>query len=336
MIPFDLPDLSAIPGIEHLNGDPVLQAVFAGIFLGALLFVSGIAQAASREETRAEARNRRMRLVARGATTGELLAILKPQVRQGPLTRLPFFGQVPELLSHAGMSVSPARFLLICTAIAVAAFLAASARLAVPQAAGAAFGIGYLLPILWLRGRASKRTELLITQLPDALDLMARGLKVGHPLGTTIQSVAEEMQDPVATEFGIVFDQISYGDDLPDAFAEFADRVDVEDVRYLAASIGIQHGTGGDLARVIDVLAGVIRGRITMRRKIKAISSEGRLTAYFLSALPFLIFGMTMVSSPDYYRGIMDDPLAPYMAGAIVLLVVLNAAILTKLVKFRI
>ena len=332
-MPFDLPD---IPGIENLNGDPVLQAVFAGVFLGALLFVSGLSQAASRKETRSEARNRRMRLVAKGATTGELLAILKPQTRQGPLSRLPFFGKVPELLSHAGLTVTPGRFLAICTALAGAAFLAASARLALPQAAAAAFGVGYVLPVIWLRGRARKRTEALVSQLPDALDLMARGLKVGHPLGTTIQSVAEEMEDPVATEFGIVFDQISYGDDLPDAFAEFADRVDVEDVRYLAASIGIQHGTGGDLARVIDVLAGVIRGRITMRRKINAISSEGRLTAYFLSALPFLIFGMTMITSPDYYRGIMDDPLAPYMAGAIVMLVVLNALVLTKLVKFRI
>ena len=335
-MPFDLPDLTAIPGIEHLNGDPVLQAVFAGVFLGALLFVSGIAQATSRRETRDEARNRRMRLVAKGATTGELLAILKPPTKEGPLAKLPFFGNIPSLLSHAGLGISPGKFLLACTAFAVTVFLVASSRLPLAQAAAAAFGIGFFLPVLWLRGRAKKRTELLVTQLPDALDLMARGLKVGHPLGTTIQSVAEEMQDPVATEFGIVFDQIAYGDDLPDAFAEFADRVDVEDVRYLSASIGIQHGTGGDLARVIDVLAGVIRGRITMRRKIKAISSEGRLTAYFLSALPFLIFGMTQVTSPDYYLGIKDDPLAPYLAGAIILLVILNALVLTKLVKFRI
>ena len=335
MLP-ELPDLSAIPGIEHLNGDPVLQAVFAGVFLGALLFVSGIAQAASRQETQDEARNRRMRLVSQGATTGELLAILKPQVKEGPLARLPFFGNIPSLLSHAGLSISPARFLLICAALAGVTFLAASARLPLTQAAASAFAVGFFVPVLWLRGRARRRTELLITQLPDALDLMARGLKVGHPLGTTIQSVAEEMQDPVATEFGIVFDQIAYGDDLPDAFAEFADRVDVEDVRYLSASIGIQHGTGGDLGRVIDVLAGVIRGRITMRRKIKAISSEGRLTAYFLSALPFLIFGMTQVTSPEYYLGIMGDPLAPYLAGTIIMLVILNALVLTRLVKFRI
>ena len=331
-----LPDLPEIPGIENLNGDPLLQAVFAGIFLGVLLFVSGLVQAASRRETRTEARNRRMRLVARGANTGELLAILKPQVSRGPLSRVPFFGKVPELIAHAGLGITPPRFLLVCAGIAAAAFYGASLRLVPAQAAGLAFGLGFVLPVLWLRSRAEARTKLLISQLPDALDLMARGLKVGHPLNTTIQSVAEEMSDPVATEFGIVFDQIAYGEDLPDAFAEFADRVDVEDVRYLSASIGIQHGTGGDLARVIDVLAGVIRGRITMRRKIGAISSEGRLTAYFLSALPFLIFGMTQFTSPDYYRGVMDDPIFPVMAGAVVLLVVLNALILFKLVRFRI
>ena len=117
--------------------------------------------------------------------------------------------------------------------------------------------------------------ELMVRQLPDALDLMARGLKVGHPLNTTIRSVANEMPDPIASEFGVVMDQIAYGDDLPDAFAEMADRIDLEDVRYLSVSIGIQHGSGGDLASILMTLSRVIRNRLSMRKRIKAISSEG-------------------------------------------------------------
>jgi tight adherence protein B len=104
----------------------------------------------------------------------------------------------------------------------------------------------------------------------------------------------------------------------------------------LSASIGIQHGTGGDLARVIQVLSNVIRARISMRRRILAISSEGRLSAWFLSAIPFVIFGFTSFSSPEYYGGVMDDPLFKPVAAAVVFFTVLNALVMKKLVNFRI
>jgi tight adherence protein B len=133
--------------------------------------------------------------------------------------------------------------------------------------------------------------EKLVAQLPDALDLMARGLKVGHPLNVTVASVATEMSDPIGSEFGLLVDQVSFGTEIADAFADLADRTDLEDTRSLAVSVGIQHGTGGNLARVLNVLAKVIRDRATMRRKITAISAEGRLSAFILSVLPFGIFG---------------------------------------------
>ena len=145
-------------------------------------------------------------------------------------------------------------------------------------------------------------------QLPEALDLMARGLIVGHPLNSTITAVANEMTDPIASNFGTIADQISYGDDLVDAFMDFAERTDLEDVRYLAISVAIQNGTGGDLGKVLQTLAKVIRGRMTLRKRIMAISSEGRLTSIFLSLLPVLIFVSTSLTAPDYYRGVADDP----------------------------
>jgi tight adherence protein B len=165
---------------------------------------------------------------------------------------------------------------------------------------------------------------------------MARGLRVGHPLNTSIGTVAQEMPDPISSEFGIIFDQVNYGEDLPDAFQDFADRVDIEDVYYLSASIGIQHGTGSDLARVVELLAKVIRSRIMMRRKVKAISAEGRASAAFLSSLPILMFVFTSISAPGYYSGVYDDPLFMPMATAIVVLTIANALILRKLVNFHV
>jgi tight adherence protein B len=148
--------------------------------------------------------------------------------------------------------------------------------------------------------------------------------------------VAQEMSDPIGSEFGIIFDQINYGDELPEAFQDFAERVDLEDIHYLSASIGIQHGTGSDLAHVVELLAKVVRSRLMMRRKVRAISAEGRASAAFLSCLPVLMFVFTSISAPTYYAGVYDDPFFPPMATAVVLLTVANALILRKLVNFHV
>jgi len=308
---------------------------YVGIFLGVLLAFEGLRQMLSRRESRAEARNRRMRLIARGATTAERLSILKPRDEAWRLSALPLFGTLPSDLARAGLNLRPDLFLALCASGAAVTSLAVSTVAAPAVAAAIAAGLCLVAPVLWVRALRQKRMNALVAQLPDALELMARGLTVGHPLNATIASVAEDMKDPVAMEFGIIVDQIAYGDDLPDAFMDFAGRTDLEDTRYLAASIAIQHGTGGDLARVLMTLSRVIRDRMTMRQRIKAISAEGKLTAIFLSSLPFVILGTTMVSSPGYYADVSDDPLFRRFAIIVATLVVANYLAMRKLVNFR-
>jgi tight adherence protein B len=113
-----------------------------------------------------------------------------------------------------------------------------------------------------------------------------------------VNSVATDMPDPIGTEFGISQDQVSFGDDIVTAFNGFADRVDLEDARYLSVSVAIQHGTGGNLARVLQILSKVIRDRATMRQRIRAISAEGRLSALILTILPIAIFGVITLTTP--------------------------------------
>jgi tight adherence protein B len=239
-------------------------------------------------------------------------------------------------MRRAGITTTPARFLLLCALGAVLLGLLSLSVVPPLQALVVGLLLGYGLPAVIVRSKRQKRIAALMAQLPDALDLMARGLKVGHPLNTSIGAVARDMPDPIGSEFGMIYDQVSYGDDLITAVQDFARRVDMEDVHYLAASIAIQHGTGGDLARVVDLLSKVIRGRIAMRRRIRAISSEGRLSAWFLSALPIAIYGMTSITSPSYYRDVSEDPLFVPMMATVIALVVANALILRKLVNFRI
>jgi tight adherence protein B len=319
-----------------IQNQDMVYVIYAGIALGVFLLFTGVTQALSRSENSDEAKNRRMRMINKGATTAEILALLKPPLQGGPLSQLPFIGDLPKAMRRAGMTMAPPTLAFLCLLAAVATFAGAFGFVDAFKALAAALVVGFILPVVVIRTLSNKRSEALTSQLPDALDLLARGLKVGHPLNTTINSVAREMEDPIATEFGLIFDQVSYGDDLVDAFSEFAERVEIEDVRYLAASIGIQHGTGGDLARVIQVLSKVIRDRIAMRRKIRAITSEGRLSAYFMSAIPLVIYGFTSLTNPTYYGSVADDPLFVPMMSAVVVFTVLNALILKKLVNFRI
>jgi len=183
--------------------------------------------------------------------------------------------------------------------------------------------------------KRNERMNLLVKQMPDALDLMARGLKVGHPLNTSLSSVANEMADPIGSEFGIVVDQVSFGDDLMDAFRDFALRIDQEDVHYLSTAIAIQHGTGGDLARVLNVLSRTIRDRLNMRKKITALTAEGRLTAAFLSFIPVMIFVAMQFLTPSYYGSIADEPEAIPLGIAIIALTIMNGLVLRRLVNFR-
>ncbi|MFN0114977.1 MAG: type II secretion system F family protein [Paracoccaceae bacterium] len=311
-------------------------AAYAGMFLGALAAFEGLRQLASRGESGTDARNRRMRLIARGATAGDLVRLLKPHSRAGGVFAKGLFAGLPAALRQAGLSISPAAFLGLAALAATAAAGALASLLPLTLAVPAGIAAGGGLPFALVAARRRKRMDALVRQLPEALDLMARGLRVGHPVNATVAAVAKDMPDPVAAEFGHIVDQVAYGATLADAFLDFADRLDTEDARYLAVSVAIQHGTGGDLAQVLSTLARVIRDRAAMRRRIKAISAEGRLTSTFLSALPLFILAATSVTAPGYYTGVMDDPLFRPFAVTVGVLIVANFLAMRRLVNFRI
>lgn len=322
-----------------MNSLPQFEAsslAYVGVFLGALLIFEGLRQIITRSESRSEARNRRMRMIAEGASTEDLLRLLKPRADGWRLNSLPLIGTLPADIRKAGLTIKPGAFLSLCLGATAVLALAASTVISPVTSAGVAVLLCLVLPLLRLRALRNKRMKELTKQLPDALDLMARSLKVGHPLNTSIAAVARDMRDPIASEFGTVVDQVSYGDDLVDAFMDFADRMDIEDVRYLAVSVAIQHGTGGDLARVLSTLSKVIRDRMAMRRRIQAISAEGRLTALFLSALPLVIFVGSSVTNPGYYWDVAGDPLFRPFAVIVVGLTIGNYIAMRRLVNFRI
>jgi tight adherence protein B len=282
----------------------------------------------------ARARNRRMRMIARGVDENKIAeALLRNQTTSGSKARGPV-DRLRRGLARANLPFGPGAVLAFSVALAGGILFAALHWTPAPTAICLALGLGLAVPYAIIDRMAETRQKKLSEQLPDALDMMARGLRIGHPLNVTLRRVARDMPDPIGTEFGLLEDRIRHGEDLTTAFKEFADRVDSEDVHYLSVCVGIQHGTGGNLARVLSVLSRVIRDRLNMRKKIRAISSEGRLSGVILTVMPFLIFGTIYSSTPSFFVDVQDHPIFMPVAALVLILIALQAVILHRLTNF--
>lgn len=315
---------------------PELMVLYAALFIGVLLAFDGLIQFFSRGRHGEEEINRRLRLLASGADPEEVLRILRRRRQPDGLDRIPGIRAWQSLVIQSGLTMEPGRLLVVLLSSAMALFLILVALgFASLVALPIVLAIGVALPVFILIYLRSRRAARITRQLPDAIDLMVRSLRAGHPLNAAFQVIAREMPDPLGSEMGIIADAITYGDELTDATIAFADRVGFEDARYLAVAINIQAGTGGNLAHVLEALAGVIRERFAMMRKIKSLSAEGRLTGIIVSIIPVAIFVSLNLLSPTYYGDVVDDPLyAPFLViGAI--LTVLNAIVLRRLVRFH-
>jgi tight adherence protein B len=167
----------------------------------------------------------------------------------------------------------------------------------------------FVTVFLFLTTRRSKRIARFGEQLPDAIDVIVRGVRAGFPFSAALDLVAREMPDPVGTEFAITSDEIAFGLDLRTAIEHLYRRVGQEDLLFFVVAISIQTETGGNLAEVLSRLAALIRHRIKLRLKIKAITAEGRLSAVVLSLVPFILFGIISLLAPNYFSGIRNHPI---------------------------
>lgn len=180
-----------------------------------------------------------------------------------------------------------------------------------------------------------RRTNRFNEQLPEALILMSRSLRVGHPLSAALSLVAREMPDPLGSELGMVFDEMTYGLDLREALTSLCGRVEGRALRYMAVAISIQYSTGGNLAELLDRLAVVLRDIDRMHRKVKALSAESRLSATILSILPFAVAFGIGIASPGYFDTVMTDP--PFRAALWAAFggIVMGVLIMIRMVNFR-
>lgn len=200
--------------------------------------------------------------------------------------------------------------------------------------AAAAFSIG--IPLIVIGRMADRRRARMEQQFPVALDVFTRSLRAGHPVASAIQLVAEEMPDPIGSEFGLVSDEIAYGANLPDALFAMAERWDLEDMRMFVVAISVQNETGGNLAEILENLSRVIRDRASMLMMVRALSSEGRMTGWLLTALPVLAFCGLLLINPGFYLDVAGDPIFLIGFPALLLLYVIGFIWIRKLVDIKV
>src|SRR5258707_1363959 len=298
--------------------DP-LYVIYLFVALAAGLFVEGIYLLVVPSRSYRKNINRRLKLMDAQPDREAILVQIRRE--RGLSTtgdyRLPLVA-LNRLILQSGLTTGIGKFAIYTgffSLIVVSALMAVRGDLL--EELGAGLFCCTLLPLLGLKFKPGRRQKKIGAQFPDALDIIVRSLRAGHPVPIAISMVAREMADPIGSEFGTVADEITYGADLETGMRNLYFRVGQEDLPLFVTAVAIQSSTGGNLGEILENLSGVIRQRFKMRRKIRALASEGRASATILSSLPILMFLLVQVVTPDFYASVWHESLTKLaLAGA--------------------
>jgi tight adherence protein B len=215
-----------------------------------------------------------------------------------------------KLVLQSGLTIGFGRLILFVIIGMIGAFAATMVLEGnLLHAFVAALFSGFVLPFMVLRFLRSRRQKKFAAQFPDAIDIIVRSLRAGHPVPIAINMVARELGDPIGSEFGTVTDEITYGADLESAMRNLYFRVGTDDLPLFVTAVAIQGSTGGNLGEILENLSGVIRQRFKMRRKIRALAAEGRASALILSSLPIGMFAVINFLVPTFYASVWGEDL---------------------------
>jgi tight adherence protein B len=227
-------------------------------------------------------------------------------------------------------------FLIICGGLAgVGILLPTVAGLSVALAPLMALFLG-VLPIIWLLFRRKRRLKTFAAQLPEALELIARALRAGHSLAAGFSLVAQEMSDPISSEFSRTFEEQNLGKPLDEALEDLTKRVPNLDLKFFATAIILQRQTGGDLAEILDKIGYLIRERFKIWGQVQALTGEGRLSGIVLLALPPALFAVVYRMNPDYLMLLFTDDLGKKMLVGGIISQLLGALMIRKIVNIRV
>ena len=286
--------------------------IYGLIFIGVLVLVEGLYLTVFGKSISLNNRvNRRLEMLEKGTNREEVMEKLRKEMSQHMKSRkIPLYSLLAEKAQKAAIAFTPAQLIMIMVALTVAAFVGLTVgtetSIQVRALMAVAMGVGGVY--MWVGQKAKKRISMIEEQLPDAVELMVRSLRVGHPFSSAVQIVSKEIKDPLASEFGIISDEAAYGRDMGESLKDLAERIDLQDLRFLAVAVTIQQQSGGNLAEILAGLAGVIRARFRLFRRVKAITAEAKWSGKFLSGFPVFALIAINVLDPHYYDEVLDHP----------------------------
>jgi tight adherence protein B len=297
----------------------ILVCTFAAVALAAEVLVRWFAS----NRATGNAINLRLKMIGRGQSHGETMNILRRTTSTVPEGLPPLLDRIARklerLLMQAQVTVPTARLMLMVLIAPVAIFFVMLLLIALWWGIGISFGrivisatfaalLGAALPLMALNFRATRQRKKMQEQFPVALDVFVRGLRAGHPVAAALELLTVEMPDPIGSQFGLAVDEVTYGAELRDSLQNMAERWELEDMRMFVVSLSVQSETGGNLAEILESLSRVIRERSMMLMKVRALSSEGRMTGVMLTVLPLFAFTFLFVFNPHFFLDVANDP----------------------------
>jgi tight adherence protein B len=317
--------------------DPVY--VFSGFAaVSVILFVEGIYLLFFSASSYRSKINRRLAMMSDQPDREGILVQLRRErgLTSGGDFRLPL-ESFSKLVLQSGLTIGFVKLGIFIVIGTVAGFIGGIYFLGdLFYAFGVALFSATIAPYLFLRIKRGRRQKKFGAQFPDAIDIIVRSLRAGHPVPVAISMVGRELPDPMGSEFGIASDEITYGADLETAMRNLYFRVGQDDLPLFVTAVAIQGSTGGNLSEILENLSAVIRQRFKMRRKIRALAAEGRASALILSSLPIAMFGIINLVSPDFYSSVWNESITKVALGMACCWMGVGNFIMYRLVNFRI
>ncbi|MDR5899534.1 type II secretion system F family protein [Halomonas vilamensis] len=332
-------DLSSLMDIKFSDQTIVIGMVFIAAFL---LMQSFLVPAFGENRQARKRLKKRLRAISSEAqASGEVSLMRRKYLHKlSPLERalesLPGMERLEQLIEQAGKETPAYRVVLYSVCLGGVSGVAGYFLLPQPLL-GVLLGVAVAaFPFMRLLRQRSQRLTHFEEQLPDALIIMARALRAGHPFSDAMNLVAEEMTEPLAGEFRTTFMEINYGGDVRGAMLGLLRRVQSVTVMIFVTSVLIQKETGGNLAELLDGLAAVVRDRFRFHRKVKTLSAQGRMAAWILSLLPFVLAGVLTLVSPNFIPMLTQDPIGRQLVMAAFVMIVIGILWMRKIVRIEV
>jgi tight adherence protein B len=317
----------------------IYSAVFFGVaaLVGAIaFFMGGQKEAEVEERLSALTSTKKARGKAEAAQYKELLSSMRDESSGAIEKFISRYLNLRLLFEQANVAMSVPKFVAICGGLAAVGLI-------LPSAAGFSVALGPVmaaclafLPVMWLLFKRKRRLKAFAAQLPEALELIARALRAGHSLAAGFNLVAQEMSDPIASEFSRTFEEQNLGKALDEALTDLTKRVPNLDLKFFATAIVLQRQTGGDLAEILDKIGHLVRERFKIWGQVQALTGEGRLSGIVLLALPPALFAVVYRMNPDYLMLLFTDPLGKKMLVGGIVTQLFGALMIRKIVNIRV